>query len=902
MPQRKHIIIACLAWTLLAALSAGLIISGNYRNMLEQFRATADMAFQKDLTFRRWNSMRGGVYVKVSEDNQPNPYLDVSDRDLRTDTGTLLTMINPAYMTRQAHELQNSSFGIQGHITSLKPIRPGNAPDSWERAALESFERGTPEVTSLFTPEGRVIFRFMRPMITEKSCLKCHAKQGYAEGDIRGGISVTLPVEAQFSAFRDFAVQTAGGHILVWAGGVAVVLLAGIRIVRSTQLERQARQEAENASEKLNESAMRYRALFTAVSDPILVADRDTGILIECNAAAERFFGRSREQLIGLPQRELHPPETPLVQDVTEDFKRKVADPEHSEEIRVVAAGGEIRYVEVVTSSFEIGENRLILRVFRDVTERNKFEKALRESESRFRTILEDVQMVSIQGYDQERRVTYWNKASELLYGFSREEALGRKLEDLIIPDFMRDDVIAHVEHWVLDGVPIPAGHLELRRKDGSIVPVYSSHAMLETTSGSKEMYCIDIDYSEVRATHARLVQARDAAEAANRAKSEFLANMSHEIRTPMNGILGMLQLMETSAVNEEQKEYILNAIKASKRLTRLLSDILDLSRIEAGKMALIEAEFEVQKQKDSVLELFAPAAREKGLDLDFLIDEKVPPALIGDKARLRQILFNLVGNAVKFTEKGWVRIDVSPLDACENQLRVLFTLSDTGVGIPDDRLKDIFEPFVQAEVNYTRHFQGAGLGLSIVRKLVKMMNGTLCLDQTEEGGTTVYLMLPFKLPASVALASKQATPSEELTTADTLRVLIAEDEEVSLLAGQKTLTRLGHEVVIAKDGQAVLNLLLKKDIHLILMDIQMPVMDGVEATKAIRAGEAGVDKAAIPIIAMTGYAMVGDKEKFLAAGMDDYISKPVDMAELNAVIRRVMKKQQSSHAVSPNG
>jgi signal transduction histidine kinase len=391
------------------------------------------------------------------------------------------------------------------------------------------------------------------------------------------------------------------------------------------------------------------------------------------------------------------------------------------------------------------------------------------------------------------------------------------------------------------------------------------------------------------------LVRAKVAAEAANLAKSEFLANMSHEIRTPLNGIMGMMQLMGSTALDEDQKEYIRLGETSAHRLTRLLSDILDLSSLDAGKLAIHEVEFRIEDICGSVEELFMLKVREKGVPLSCDLDSSIPSRLIGDVTRVRQILFNLVGNALKFTDQGRVRVNISALPPGRfGDVRLFFSISDTGIGIRDEMVKELFQPFVQADGSYTRAYQGAGLGLALVRRLVTLLRGNMCVENVPGQGTTMHVALPFRLPEGVSL---QGVCRSEMAgkTARSLRVLVAEDDPLNQFMIAKLLERAGHEPILAGDGRQALNLLSQRDIDCILMDIQMPVMTGLEATRAIRTSPDFEAKRNIPIIAVTAHTLAGDRERFLDAGMDDYVPKPIDFESLTRALDRTIQRCELS-------
>ncbi|KAF5054697.1 Sensor histidine kinase RcsC [anaerobic digester metagenome] len=534
-----------------------------------------------------------------------------------------------------------------------------------------------------------------------------------------------------------------------------------------------------------------------------------------------------------------------------------------------------------------------------DILSRAKSEEALRQSEEYLQAVFR-VAPTGI-GVVRNRILTRVNERICEMTGYGQEELLGQSAR-MLYPSQEDFDFVGLEKYRQIREKG--TGELETRwkRKDESVIDVLMASTPLDRSDLSVGVTFTALDITERKRIQAELVRAnqdlsettaraRDLAaqsEAANKAKSEFLANMSHEIRTPLNGVLGMLQLIETTDLDPEQRDYVRTAITSSTRLTRLLSDILDISRIESGKLVLSETEFEVSALKGSVLELFAPIARKKKLDLLFRLDPCVPRHLIGDETRLRQILFNLVGNAMKFTQRGAVSVEISPLlPRSASECRILLCVNDTGAGIPENRIKDIFEPFVQVDGSYVREHQGAGLGLSIVRRLVRMMRGELSLDSTLGEGTTICLSLPLRVPQGGMPAARDGQAEECVQPA--CRIILAEDDEVNLWAGRKILEKLGHSVTPAANGQEVLEHLARQDFDLIFMDIQMPVMDGVEATRAIRQDKSLGARSSIPIIAMTAYAMTGDREVFLAAGMNDYLAKPVQMDGIRQVIARVL-------------
>lgn len=901
-------------WTLIIGISLWFGLESTYSRAEGYARIQARTASAKDEAYLRWAARLGGLYAPVTEKTMPNPYLDAKGRDITTPT-LQLTKITPEYMVRLVQEMEAAEMdtGVLGHLTSTHPLRPANKSDEWETGALEAMDkdRSITQVSGLELINGQEYMRLIYPLIANPTCGDCHA--GIKRGDLVGGLSASVPMAPILASADRMATIYIASHGVLWALGIILFSFGGHSLHTRIRQRDEAEQGLRVLTEELEERVQ-------------------TGI----KAAAKR-------------EREL--------------------------------------------------------QAFMDNTDSGVFLK------------------------NTDQKYVLVNKRFCALLHREAPDLIGRT-DRLVLPEKLATQIMSKEKEVLADLTPREIDELHLPGWENEsfsafIFPVMDDEGKLAGVGG------IVVNTTQRQRMEEAMRKARDAAERASQAKSDFLANISHEIRTPLNGVMGMADLLLRSDLSKEQASMAATIKSSSDSLLSVLNDILDFSKIENGKMYLDPTPFSLRDMVFDAVANIVPAAYKKNLEVIVHVAPKVPDHLIGDWTRLRQVLLNLLNNAVKFTEKGEVTIAVRVLSQGKDTVRLRLSVTDTGIGIDQEKQKMIFSAFVQADTSTTRKYGGTGLGLAISTALVKLMGSEMSLESSSGYGSSFWfdIDLPFVSddmqprpmgsmqalkgitalvvddnptnlhifkeqlqtwgvipqvcesaaealrllrlsvnkgkPYDIVLTDLQMPEMDGLSflgvmredmelrqipgvllssgeipesalndpvfssnltkpvrpedlmramaaalgiwekfdmnslqakvfrhgksTYETpLRILLVEDMEVNQMVGVAMLTELGHKVAVAVNGQEALDMLKHGSYDVVFMDIQMPVMDGLQATRQIRS-DPFLER--LPIVAMTAHALKGDKEKYLSQDMDAYIAKPMAMNELINVINDIMSR-----------
>ncbi|MCP4152746.1 MAG: response regulator [bacterium] len=523
---------------------------------------------------------------------------------------------------------------------------------------------------------------------------------------------------------------------------------------------------------------------------------------------------------------------------------------------------------------------RKVFRIHHNANEKRKLETALHQSEQRFHMLM-DTMNEGCAFVDSSAKILYVNHSLGQMLGYSPAEMLDTSATNYM--DAENSDLVKE--------------NL-LKRKNGKretyeLTYTCKSGQKLETVISPNPVYdlqghhigsfAVITDITKRKKHERQLLESKKKAEEASRAKSHFLANISHELRTPLNGILGMSRLLANTELSDLQKEYLVNQQLCAENLFALINNILDYSKIDGGKLHVKAANFDLHQLIHRNIAMLTPHATQKNLTLSHYIDNRIPIELLGDSLKIQQVLINLIDNAIKFTRHGNIALRIELVDRKYEKISIRFAVSDTGIGIQEHKLSGIFNSFQQVDGTYQRQYGGVGLGLTIVKDLVELMNGDITVESQEGEGSHFVFTLPLKTPHTPAKPApqKEATDTEPFKG---LNILVAEDDVINRFYIKAFLSRKGARVEEALNGIEVLEVMEKKDIHLVLMDIGMPHINGIDATREIREKECQSSNH-IPIIALTAHSFKEDRERCIAAGVDSIIFKPISEEELVRVI-----------------
>ncbi len=841
---------------------------------------TATSNLQKDQAFRLWAASHGGVYVPVTPTTPINPYLKyLPARDITLPDGTHLTLMSPAYMSRQLNEQFHEKYGITGRLTSLKPLRPANRPDPWEEKALLSFEQGKKEVLEFTQINDAPYLRLMRPVLTTESCLKCHGHQGYKVGDVRGGVTIAQPITDILALKGKITLKQVALKVIIWFIGAILILKQGYKSIQS-------KRKTENALKQLQQE----RDIFMRGPVMTFTWKNDVHRTIEqVSSNAFDILGYSSNELLDGTisfSSLIHPDD---LERVKTKLTRACTGKEQSfthKPYRLMGKDGETIWIEDHTTLIYNDDNDIshFQGYLINISGSMAIAEELRDSKERLELVIQGANL-GTWDWDIKKGTVLFNERWANMLGYSLAELKPHfsTWEERIHPDEIAKIKQMLTPHSHGQG-PVYITEHRLKHKNSHWIWVLNVGRIFKRDEEGRPLHAVGIhlDITKQKEAEQALIKAKEIAESANRAKSSFLSNMSHELRTPLNAILGYTQLyLQDDSLSPKQKDGIKIIQESGEHLLQLINDILDLSKIEAGKIELVETEFQLEQFIQAIINIVQIRADAKGLTFTYQPGENLPTFIKTDALRLRQILLNLLDNGIKFTDHGHCTLKINALISPQHTL-FTFTIEDSGAGIAADMQEHIFKPFQQTGER-SRYAEGSGLGLAICRELLEQMNGTLQLTSPinpqpppgEGVGSRFTVTLNFvtiNKEETTAITKAQVT-GYSTNNGDLKHILIVDDNESNRTVLRDTLTSLGFSTKEAEDGSEVLACCREFKPDLILMDLKMTTMDGFTATKQLKNHP---DYKHIPVIAITASRCTKElNQRCLDHGFSDLITKP---------------------------
>lgn len=701
------------------------------------------------------------------------------------------------------------------------------------------------------------------------------------------------------TTYYEFQVKTKSGK-LKWLGqNVQIVFEKGTdRIAGFLAIARDITQRVETNT-KLALSEEKYRGLFEKMNDGLLFSSPEGRIEI-VNPSFCKMLGYTDKELVGkIGYDVLHTPEEAA--ELRLNTKKRIKGISEEYETSFLHKDGYKIWTRNVAYPHydENGNFKGVMSIITDISEKKKIEKEkelayeqLRQSEEKYRGLLENLELGVIE-LDENNIVTHVFDGFTNLSAYSREELIGQDIIELLTHKDSVDQANIHTQRR-LNGEST-VYEAQIVKKTGEIASTIISGAPYYDSDGNiTGSICILLDISKRKRMEDDMIAAKEKAMEIAKYKELFLANMSHEIRTPLNGVIGLSQLLAKTELNDIQSEYISTIKQSASNLLGLVGDILDLSKIGAGQLELEKTDFDLVETIQNVKNSFEFQAYSKGVSLTYNVKGDFAEQYESDSLRISQVLTNLINNALKFTEEGRVDINLTCVKSKQSQDSILFEVVDSGIGISAEAQGKIFDEFVQAEESTSRKYGGTGLGLNISQKIVNLLGGELKVKSEVGVGSKFYFQIDLEKGKAKGVEDKEDVRNMDWSS---LKILLAEDNKVNQFVATGFIESWGGKVTICENGQEVIDILQNETFDIVLMDIQMPIMDGLNATAIIR-NELQLN---LPIIALTANAVKGDKEKFLSAGMNGYVSKPFDEKVLkNTIIECVDAKVQPLKELPP--